>query len=96
MNTDLIFYLLSVFDPCASVAEDLIVAFQIHVAPVGNKHVTRFVRDEKRWLDFHGNGLGSDAAGPEDRHFARFDRNRVAEIRVHDVVDADRSRIPRM
>ena len=39
------------------------------------------------------NRLRRHAAGPEDRHLARLDLDRVAEVRLRDVANADRGRV---
>mgnify|MGYP006862972764 CR=1 FL=1 len=57
---------------------------------VSDEHMARSMGDHQGRLAFHRDGLWRDAACPEDRHFAFFNFNGIAEIWLVDVLDADR------
>jgi hypothetical protein len=68
----------------------------VFVFQIGDEHVAGGVGDHQ-WQGCGGGRQGrGNPAGPEHRNFARFDGDRVAEIRAIDVLNADLGRIADM
>ena len=55
---------------------------------IGDKHVSRLVRDQERRLRLHCHCLRRHATRPEHRHFSEPDVDGVAEIGPGEVADA--------
>src|SRR5450830_98761 len=66
------------------------------VQPVGNEHLAGCMRDTERQPAEFRYILRRHTAGPEHRQFIIHDLDRVAEIRAHQVGDADGLRITDM
>src|SRR5947207_1396241 len=63
------------------------------VRQVGDEHVPRAVRDHEWRPGGERDGLGRDAARPEDRHVTGSELLRVAPVGAPDVLDAERGRV---
>lgn len=55
--------------------------------------MARRMRDGKRRAGLHHDILRGDTARPEDRHLAFSDGDHIAEVRMHEIADADMLRI---
>src|SRR5438552_853668 len=70
--------------------------FPVRIAQVRNEHMPWLVRDQQRRPRLHRHRLRGYAARPENRQFAGMHFDRVAEIRMIQVADADGCRIAEM
>jgi hypothetical protein len=63
---------------------------QCLVFQIGDEHVAWRMRDHKGRFGLHRHRLRCHTAGPEDRHLARSDGHRIAEVGLGQVCDSQR------